>query len=67
MDFDPAAFTPVTAALMFTPAVVVMLAFSPSPMIGMNGEPEIRAEMMHLPDMPAVAFTIAYDFSGCGG
>jgi hypothetical protein len=32
----------------------------------MNGEPEIRVEMMSLPDMPAIAFTIADDFCGCG-
>jgi hypothetical protein len=52
---------------MFTPAVLVMLAFSPSPMVGMNGEAEIRAEVMHPPHVPTIAFTIASDFSGCGG
>jgi hypothetical protein len=33
----------------------------------MNGKPEIRVDMMSLPDMPAIAFTIADDFCGCGG
>jgi hypothetical protein len=67
VDFDPVAFTPVTAALMFTPAVFLVLVLGPSPTVGMNGEPELRAEMINLPDMPAIALTIAYDFSGCGG
>jgi hypothetical protein len=64
---DPAAFTPVTAALMFTPAVFLVLVIGPSPIVWMNGQPEIRAEMMNLFDMPAIALTIAYDFSECGG
>jgi hypothetical protein len=66
VDFDPAAFTPVTTALMFTPAVPLALALGPSPIVGVNGEPELRAEMMNLPDMPAIALTIASNFSGCG-
>jgi hypothetical protein len=65
--FDPAAFAPVAAALMFAPAVLIVLVFGPSPIVGTNGEPEIRVEMMSLPDMPAIAFTIADDFCGCGG
>jgi len=65
--FDPATFTPVPAALMFTPAVPFVLVFSPSPIVRMDGDPEIRMEMMGLPDMPAIAFTIARDFSGCSG
>jgi hypothetical protein len=67
MDFDPASFMPVTAALMFTPAVPVMLVLSPSPIVGVNDDPELGAEMMKLSDMPAIALTIASNFSGCGG
>jgi hypothetical protein len=67
VDFDPAAFMPVTAALMFTPAVPLVLVLSPSPIVGVNGDPELRAEMMNLSDMPAIALTIASNFSGCAG
>jgi hypothetical protein len=67
VDFDPATFMPVTAALMFTPAVSLVLVLSPSPIVGVNGDPELGAEMMDLSDMPAIALTIAYDFGGCGG
>ena len=52
---------------MFAPAIPIVLVFGPSPIVGTNGEPEIRVEMMGLPDMPAIAFTIADDFCGCGG
>jgi hypothetical protein len=65
--FDPAAFVPVTAALMFSPAVPFVLVFSPSPIVGMNDDPVFRLEMMDFPDMPAIAFAIARNFSGCGG
>jgi hypothetical protein len=67
VDFDPAAFTPVTAALMFTPAVPFVLVLSPSPIVGVNGDAKLRAEMMNLPDMPAIALSIASNFSGCAG
>jgi hypothetical protein len=67
VDFDPAPFVPVTAALMFTPAIPLVLVLSPSPIVGVNGDPELRAEMMNLPDMPAITLTIASNFSGCAG
>ena len=67
VDFDPAAFTPVTAALMFTPAVPFVLVLSPSPTVGVNNDPELRAEMMNLSDMPAIALSIASNFSRCAG
>jgi hypothetical protein len=33
----------------------------------MNDYPVFRLEMMGLPDMPAIAFAITRNFSGCRG
>jgi hypothetical protein len=57
------ALVPITATLVFTPAVLIVLVISPSPIVGMNDETEFRTVMINLPGMPAIAFMVADD---CG-
>jgi hypothetical protein len=40
VEFDPAAFSPVTPAFMFVPAILIPLVIGPSPTIRMNCDSE---------------------------
>jgi hypothetical protein len=67
VEFDPAAFSPVTPAFMFAPAILIPLVIGPPPTIGMNYDSEFGTIIMMLPHMPAITFTVAGNVRRGGG
>ena len=57
----PNTVTPIAASFMLAPTVILCFLVTPTPIVGINANTELRAIVVPYFDVPAIAFTIADD------